>query len=124
MLELQPILQTISDRLETSANVKNIFGEPITVEGKTIIPVAKIGYGFGAGGGEGERTEDESSSDAERHGNGGGGGGGVGALPVGVIEVSAEETRFVPIGDPRRQLGLLLGGIAIGFAMAKIFSRH
>ena len=43
--------QSILDRLGNSASVKNVYGEPIVAEGKTIIPVAKVGYGFGGGSG-------------------------------------------------------------------------
>ena len=45
------ILRTLGDRFQTSASVKSVFGDPITVGDKTVIPVARIRYGMGAGGG-------------------------------------------------------------------------
>jgi uncharacterized spore protein YtfJ len=73
-----------------------------------IIPVAKIMYGYGAGAGTGGR------GDSSIRGEGGGGGGGVRAVPVGVIEVSNQQTRFVPITDRKKLTGALLAGIGFG----------
>jgi uncharacterized spore protein YtfJ len=101
------LLQSLKEGLLGQANVKTIYGEPISAHEKTIIPVAKIMYGFGGGagtGGVGERNR----------GEGGGGGGGVRAIPVGVIEVSKQQTRFVPITDRKKLSGAVLAGIVLG----------
>jgi uncharacterized spore protein YtfJ len=83
--------------------VKTVYGEPISAQGKTIIPVAKITYGYGAGAGTG------GVGDTSARGEGGGGGGGVRAVPVGVIEVSDQPTRFVPISDRKKLTGAASG---------------
>ena len=57
------LLQSFKDSILSQANVKAVYGEPIAAQGKTIIPVAKIGYGYGAGAGTG-------GVGAQRHGNG------------------------------------------------------
>jgi uncharacterized spore protein YtfJ len=88
--------------------VKTIYGEPISAHGKTIIPVAKIMYGYGAGAGTG------GVGDTSARGEGGGGGGGVRAVPVGVIEVSEQQTRFVPITDRKKLTAAVLAGIGVG----------
>ena len=44
-------LQNLHESLSTRAQVKSVFGDPVTAGDKTIIPVAKIAYGFGAGAG-------------------------------------------------------------------------
>ncbi len=77
-----------------------MFGEPREIGDKTIIPVAAVAYGFGAGagGGSGERPGHDGV-EAIGSGGGGGGGGGVRVQPIGVLEVTAEETRLVPILD-------------------------
>jgi hypothetical protein len=75
------------DELSENASVRRVFGDPIEVEGRTVIPVARIGYGFGGGFGSGPDTGEES-------GEGGGGGGGAGATPVGVLEVTETGTGF------------------------------
>ncbi len=80
------ILRTLGDRFQTSASVKSVFGDPITVGDKTVIPVARIRYGLGAGGGSFSR--DDSSGSATPSGkSGGGGGGGIIASPKGVLEI-------------------------------------
>jgi uncharacterized spore protein YtfJ len=102
------LLQSLKESILGQASVKAIYGEPISSQGKTIIPVAKIIYGYGAGAGAG------GVGDAGAQGEGGGGGGGMRAVPVGVIEVSNQPTRFVPITDRRKWSGALLVGIAFG----------
>jgi len=103
-----PILQSLKESILSQASVKAIYGEPITAHEKTIIPVAKIMYGYGAGAGTG------GVGDTSARGEGGGGGGGVRAIPVGVIEVSNQQTRFVPISDRKKLTGVLLAGIVFG----------
>jgi len=101
------ILQSLKESIGT-ANVKAVYGEPIAAQGKTIIPVAKIIYGFGGGGGTG------GAGTSMARGEGGGGGGGARAIPVGVMEVSAQGTRFVPISDRKKLAGAVMMGIGLG----------
>ena len=107
------LLQSLHENLSSRAQVKSVFGEPITAGDKTIIPVAKIAYGFGGGTGSGG-LEIKTA-----RGEGGGGGGGVGVLPVGVFEVGPEGTRFVAIGDRKKLLGTLLLGAGLGLLFAR-----
>lgn len=101
----QPMLESLAERLSRSATVRNVYGEPIKAEGKTIIPVARIGYGFGAGAGKHEGGK----------GEGGGGGGGLGAIPVGVVEVTPAGTRFIRAGMARRTVAALSAGFVLGW---------
>jgi uncharacterized spore protein YtfJ len=101
------ILQSLKESILT-ANVKSVYGEPIPAQGKTIIPVAKIVYGYGGGGGTGGVGESSA------RGEGSGGGGGARALPVGVIEVSDQPTRFVPITSRKKLAGAIAMGIGLG----------
>lgn len=105
------LLQSLKDGILSQASVKAIYGEPISAHDKTIIPVAKIMYGYGAGAGTGHMGE------TSPHGEGGGGGGGVRAIPVGVIEVSGQQTRFVPISDRKKMTGAVLAGLIVGIWM-------
>src|SRR5580692_8232410 len=102
------VLQSLKESIVTQATVKAIYGEPISAQGKTVIPVAKIMYGYGGGAGTG------GVGDSSARGEGGGGGGGVRAIPVGVIEISDQHTRFVPITDRKRLVGAVLAGIGLG----------
>ena len=105
------LLQSLKESILTQANVKAVYGEPITAQGKTIVPVAKILYGYGAGAGTGGVGD-------SRRGEGGGGGGGVRAIPVGVVEISNQQTRFIPITDRKKLTGAMTAGIFLGLCVA------
>lgn len=99
------------DRLQGSASVKNVYGDPISAAGKTVIPVARIAYGLGAGLGKAGAPAAEET--------GMGGGGGVRAEPLGVIEISGEGTRFISFAQRKKLAGALLLGIGIGTFLAR-----
>jgi uncharacterized spore protein YtfJ len=102
------LLQSLKESTLSQASVKAIYGEPIAAQGRTVIPVAKIMYAYGAGAGTG------GVGDSSARGEGGGGGGGVRVIPVGVIEISEQQTRFVPITDRKTLTGAVLVGIGLG----------
>jgi len=91
-------------QMHEKAAVKTVFGDPMTVNGRTIIPVAHVRYGFGVGMGRGKSEKQEST------GEGGGGGGGVTVRPVAILEVGQQETRVKPIPDVTR---LAMMGMAL-----------
>ena len=93
------LLQSLKESVLGQASVKAIYGEPVSAHGKTVIPVAKISYGYGAGVGTG------GVGDTSARGEGGGGGGGARVVPVGVIEISEQPTRFVPITSRKKLTG-------------------
>jgi uncharacterized spore protein YtfJ len=112
-MSIPEAFQSFVGSLQQSAHVKSVFGEPITAEGKTLIPVAKVGYGYG---GSHPNAEGVSPENAMRRA---GFGGGVGAKPLGVIEVTRETTRFVPLGIGRHLLKALAVGLALGFLIGR-----
>jgi uncharacterized spore protein YtfJ len=113
---MQEFFQSLSERLHSSAHVKTIYGEPFVMEGKTIIPVAKIAYGWGGGFGSKKASEDKvSQPEAE----GGGGGLGLGATPVGVVEITSGNTRFIEFGSKKKLAAALLVGVVFGIWMGK-----
>jgi uncharacterized spore protein YtfJ len=107
-MSTQAVLQSLKESVLSQASVKALYGEPISAHGKTVITVAKIIYGYGAGAGTG------GVGNSSARGEGGGGGGGVRAVPVGVVEISDRETRFVPITDRKKLAGAALIGISLG----------
>lgn len=115
-MDIQKYIEAVQQGLASSAHVKTVFGDPVSAEGKTIIPVAKIRYGFGAGTGSGPTR----AGSEQRLGEGGGGGGGVEAKPVGVVEMSATGTRFIPIHS-RARLGAFL---LLGFFLGRMLCRR
>ncbi|MBI1354000.1 MAG: hypothetical protein GC160_06615 [Acidobacteria bacterium] len=108
-MNVHEVVGALSDRLSTEATVRRVFGEPITVGERTVIPVAKVGYGFGAGGG-GKSDEEE----------GGGGGGGARLTPAGVVELTPGGVEYVEFGMEKKILGAALLGAALGFVLGRL----
>ena len=91
------------DAMRNEADVNACFGEPVEVDGRTVIPIAKVGYGFGIGTGRtGPSEADQSQVAAELGPAGGGGGGGATSAPIGYIEVRDGKTRVEPVLDQQR----------------------
>jgi uncharacterized spore protein YtfJ len=111
-MNLHDVLQSLSEGVATKATVKTVFGDPVSAEGRTVIPVAQVKFGFGAGGGGGEKEQG-------RKGEGGGGGGGGKCTPEGVIEISAAGTRWIPINKYKKLACVLAAGFILGRLCAK-----
>jgi uncharacterized spore protein YtfJ len=108
-MSVPEILRTIAESFQSSASVKNVYGEPISKGDRTVIPVARIAYAFGGGGGsrKGEQTAP----------GGGGGGGRMSAIPAGAIEITSTGTRFVPFLDWRKLAAVVGVSCALGFVI-------
>lgn len=111
------LLQSLKDSIVSQASVKAVYGEPISAHGRTVVPVAKMIYGYGGGAGTG------GVGDSKAKGEGGGGGGAALAIPVGVIEISDGQTRFVPITDRRKMAAAVTIGVGVGMLLAWL-KRH
>ena len=109
-------LFTRLDELQKSANVNAVFGQPVRVEEKTVIPIASVRYGFGLGFGEQEDPSSEANS-------AGGGAAGAIAKPLGLAEITPESTRVEGIVDEQKVIwaGMVLAAWSIfWFASALI----
>ncbi|MFQ5987494.1 MAG: GerW family sporulation protein [Dehalococcoidia bacterium] len=119
-MPLEEIVKSLMEGFKTAADIKTVYGEPMTFFGKTLIPIAKVGYGLGAGEGNDPRG-----------GSGGGAGGGGGAQPVGFLLVSEEEVRFIPLTAERARpephamafLPMIVGGIAAALVIVRRLRR-
>jgi len=111
---MQELLENLAGRVSASASARNVFGDPVSVGNRTVIPIAQVRYAFGAGGGHAEDKEH----------SGGGGGGRVRARPCGALEVTAEGTRFIAFDDPRRLGAALALGFVLGAAMMALTGRR
>ncbi len=112
--------------MQANAGVDAVFGQPVTVGDKVIIPIASVSYGFGMGFGEATSQEVEESNG----GVGGGEGAGMSARPLGVVEITPERIHIEPIVNEQALTlaGMLLGAWSIFWvsaAMIRIMSgRH
>ncbi len=112
-MTLRELLESLPERLQRGAHVKAVFGEPILAQGKTLVPVARVGYGFGGG-----MTRKTSKTADVGEEDGGGLGGGVGVVPIGLVEVTERTTRFIPFRDNRAVMGSFFLGCCLGYLLA------
>ncbi len=90
MKDVEKLFGTAVSEIERMLNTKTVVGDPIEVEGNTLIPLISAGFGFGVGSGKG--TEPSKGS-----GQGGGTGGGGGVKPVALIIINEDGVRVEPI---------------------------
>ncbi|MCH8815518.1 MAG: hypothetical protein IH957_10585 [Chloroflexi bacterium] len=120
----EKVLNVVLDRIKTSGRVEIIYGESREMHGKTIIPIAAVAYGFGAGAGSGSGVDHSlNGGGGTGTGGGGGGGGAVRVQPVGVLEVTDDETRLVPIMDWTRIITTGLTFFGVWMVVRAIFKR-
>lgn len=122
------VVNSILDRIRATAKVELVYGEERTIGDKTIIPVAAIAYTFGGGGGggagSGPSAHNGHTEDAAGVGGGGGGGGSVRVQPVGVLEVTGDESRLIPILDWTRIITTGITALGVWLVFRAIFRRR
>jgi uncharacterized spore protein YtfJ len=114
MEHVENLLKTTLGEIERLLSTRTVVGDPITVEGNTIIPLISIGFGFGAGGGSGK---EQKTISGEAFGGGSGGGGGI--KPVAIIVINKDGVRVEPT---RRGAASVVE--KIGEAMGKIAEKR
>jgi uncharacterized spore protein YtfJ len=92
MEDVEKLVKTTLGEIEKVLDAKTVVGEPITIEGTTLIPLMSVGFGFAAGGGTGKG---ETKEETEGGGSGTGGGGGV--KPIAVMVIDKDGVRIEPI---------------------------
>jgi uncharacterized spore protein YtfJ len=93
MEEVEKMFKAATEEIERMLSTKRVVGEPITVEGNTLIPLVSVGFGFGAGGASGMCPV--KADKTEGHGGGTGGGGGI--KPIAVIIINKDGVRLESI---------------------------
>ena len=92
---LPNMLQDTISKIREMVDVNNVIGEPITVDGVTIIPVSKVSVGFGGGG-----SDFAKNASAGELPFGGGVGGGVKVNPICFLIVKDGNVRMMPVAAP------------------------
>ncbi|MEU4294145.1 spore germination protein GerW family protein [Kribbella sp. NPDC026596] len=97
------ILQGVVDNVKAGM----VFGNPVSKDGVTILPVARISGGGGGGGGTGQQTGGQDM-------DGSGGGFGLIAKPAGVYVLRDGKVTWTPAVDATKViLGFQLLGMAV-----------
>ena len=97
---VESLVKTTLGEIEKVLSTKTVVGEPLVIEGKSIIPLVSVGFGFGAGGGSGKGEAKQKGE-----GSGGGSSGGAWIRPIAVIIIDKEGVTIEPI------MGSLSGAI-------------
>ena len=107
-MKLNRLFELIENARE-EANWRKAFGEPETIDGRTIIPVAQVTFGYGLGFGSAEgpfEAEQETPQPDEQAppdtAEGGGGGAGGQVKPLGAIVVTPDSVEFKESVDSTR----------------------
>ncbi|MDY4168198.1 MULTISPECIES: GerW family sporulation protein [Eubacteriales] len=89
---LEGMMSVTLDKIREMVGSNTIIGEPITLEGTTILPVSKVTFGFASGGSDfGAKTTKELF--------GGGSGAGVSVTPVAFLVIKDGNVRTIQLAD-------------------------
>ncbi len=89
MENVENLIKSTLGEIEKVLTTKTVVGEPITIDGRTLIPLISVGFGFGAGAGEGKGEKRRMGE-----GTGGGAGGGVWVRPMALVIMDKEGIRI------------------------------
>ena len=92
MEDVESLVKATIGEIEKVLSTKTVVGEPMTIEGNTLIPLISIGFGFGAGAGLGMGMAKQKGEST-----GAGTGGGAGVKPIAVIIINKEGVKVEPI---------------------------
>jgi len=98
-MKTRELIDSAVQHLHTRASMKNVYGEPIVFDGKTVIPVAKV----------------ESGSTET---------GGGAARPIGIVEITGRETKFVRFGQTKKLSIAATLGSGLGFVLGLLLGRR
>jgi uncharacterized spore protein YtfJ len=128
--QIDGFVERMAERLGGKASVRAVFGKPITRDGLTIIPVARVRWVFGGGAGSSAsgslvavgpgKDDDEPGTPTS---SGSGGGGGMTADPVGYLEIGPDGASFIPITPVMPSPALILAGGATAALLLRGLAR-
>ncbi|MEU5979652.1 spore germination protein GerW family protein [Streptomyces sp. NPDC047315] len=104
------LMERLTEQLAKSS-ASAVFGEPVTSDGTTVIPVAEVGFGFAGGSGP-------EAGAANTHG-----GGGAGARARGFIEIRDGVATYKPLRAPWANVAVPLATLLAGAAASLLVRR-
>lgn len=116
-MESKEILNNLIDKIEKQSGSKLVFGQIVEKGKKTIIPVAKITSGMGTIKGwcskipfvyKNSNCENEEISAGK-----------IKIEPLGVLEITETETKFVPITNLKKTLTIFALGVIFGLVFLR-----
>ena len=116
----EEIINTITERVKDTANVRVVFGDPIESAGVTVIPVASVKIAGGGGGGKGHSAMGLPLEGEEQVEGGIGLGAQITAKPLGYIEVANGSAKLIPIIDVTK---IAVGAMVAGTLTLMIVSK-
>jgi len=136
MPDIFNVVENLARSFQDRLSVTTVYGAPVSANGVTIVPVARVAFGFGGGGGGGTGEGPAGGQGGSGSGGGGGGGGGGVVQPIGYVEITQDGSRWVAMDrSPTEQLlgavrsaARLMprgrGGIALGLLLlaAQLFA--
>lgn len=112
MNDTQDVFGKAIGEIERMLSTKTVVGEPITIEGNTLIPLVSVGFGFGLGSGEGKDP-------SKGGGTGAGAGGGGGVKPIALIVVNKDGVRLESVKGGTATLVEKIADVAGKFAQGR-----
>lgn len=94
---IRDLMDTTMQKIREIADVNTIVGQPLQVEGVTIIPVSRVSMGFASGGSDFTGKNQKPEAD---NAFGGGSGAGINIIPVAFLIVKGESVKLMPVAPP------------------------
>lgn len=89
--KIKGIMDTTMEKIRAMVDADTVIGNPITMEGVTLIPVSKVSFGLATGG------SDLPVKNVSKENFAGGGGAGVSITPIAFIAVSGGNVKMLQI---------------------------
>lgn len=95
------LVKEAMSQIHQMADANTMMGEPVKVDGTTVIPVSKVSYGFMGGG-------SDIPNKSEKECFGGGTGGGITMQPLGFLVFSKGDVRFIQVNAETSKTSALI----------------
>lgn len=127
-------LERLAEEFSSQVAAAVVYGESVTTQGITVIPVAEVGFGFGFGGGAGGPEHVAGAAGARGvpgaagvagtgEGREGVGGGGVRAQARGFIEIKNGTVTYRPLRNRWLDVGVPLAAFLAGTVVPRLARR-